>query len=439
MSKSGGKGRKFLLYATENISGLLFGIVGASMLARVFGPENLGRLSLVQSASAIFVAFATLGLDHFIMRDFARNKNDHELKGSVLFAQSVGWLLYAASLVIFFYARGEFFNEIYLITSVAVSTYFMRVLFFKLYLQAVNDAHGLAVSAVVSRIAALLFLVAGTALHISYDMMVMYLPIQAIVQAGMMYYAYSRSSTEKGEVRVSSTRVRSIVSEALPVLFSSLLYFGYSQADILVVSHFMSITDVGIYSASMRLIPQAVFLGHVTVLTFYSVLSDKFEADPIGFRVLAVKVARIQFGLAILLAGAISLLAPIIIALFYGSKFKGSAEILSIGVWVWPFAFPACLLSRLLVLTRLARFELYKVMIIAPLSLGINILLIPRYGSSAAAWVAVLSSFLVDFLVYGLFRETRFLFGIAFDALRSLFMSPIVSFQESRALFAHKS
>jgi hypothetical protein len=106
---------------------------------------------------------------------------------------------------------------------------------------------------------------------------------------------------------------------------------------------------------------------------------------------------------------------------------------------VWPFAFPACLLSRLLVLTRLARFELYKVMIIAPLSLGINILLIPRYGSSAAAWVAVLSSFLVDFLVYGLFRDTRFLFGIAFDALRSLFTSPIVSFQESKALFAHKS
>src|SRR4051812_27156338 len=126
MSKSSGQARKFILYSAENISGVVFGLVGASMLARVFGPENLGRLSLVQAASAVFVAFATLGLDYFVVRDFAINRKDGELKGSILLAQSLGWLLYVASMVIFFYARGEFFHEIYLICSVAVSTYFLR-------------------------------------------------------------------------------------------------------------------------------------------------------------------------------------------------------------------------------------------------------------------------------------------------------------------------
>ncbi|MFZ6750066.1 oligosaccharide flippase family protein [Undibacterium sp. Ren11W] len=439
MSKAGGQARKFLFHSAENISALLFGLVGAAMLARVFGPENLGRLSLVQAASGIFVAFATLGLDYFIIRDFALNRKDGELKGSILFAQSLGWVLYLCSLAIFFYARGEFFDEIYLFSSVAVSTYFMRVLFFKLYLQAINDAYGLAVSAVVSRIVALLFLVVGTVLHFSYDLMVFYLPLQAIVQAAMMFYGYRRACPEPEKMHVSGKRVRSLMTEAMPVLFSSILYFGYSQADILVLSHFMSVKEVGIYSAAMRLVPQAVFLGHVTVLTFYGLLSDKFQADKASFFQYAVKVARIQFAIAFVMAAATALCAPLLITLLYGSKFEGSAGVLAIGVWVWLFALPACLFSRLLVLARLARYELIKVLIVAPLSLGLNIFLIPRFGFIAAACVAVGSSFLTDFFIYGLFKDTRFIFQVAITAVRTLLISPVVSLRESRELFQHKS
>lgn len=439
MSKSSGQARKFILYSAENISGVVFGLVGASMLARVFGPENLGRLSLVQAASAVFVAFATLGLDYFVMRDFAINRKDGELKGSILLAQSLGWLLYVASMVIFFYARGEFFHEIYLICSVAVSTYFLRVLFFKLYLQAVNDAYGIAVSSVVSRVAALLFLAAGTMAHLSYDLMVLYLPLQGMVQAAMMWRACRRADAQPEKTAVSAPRLRNLLKEAFPVLLSNLLFFGYSQADILIVSHFMSIKDVGIYSAAMRLVPQAVFLGHVTVLTFYGQLSDRFKHDRVAFQAYAAKVAKMQFVIAFAMAAGVTLFAPLVITLLYGAKFDGSAEVLAIGVWGWLFALPACLFSRLLVLARVARYELIKVLIVAPLSLGLNVILIPRYGFIAAAWVSVLSSLVTDFLIYGVFKETRFIFRIALDALRSLFTSPVISFRESLAMFQHTS
>ena len=156
---------KFILYSAENISAMLFGLVGAALVARVFGPDNMGRLSIVQAVSAIFMFLATLGLDHFIVRDFTVNKDDGELKGSLLVAQSIGWLMYVASLVIYFSMKGNLAQEVFLITSVAVSTYFLRVLFLKLYLQAVHDANTIAIAAVVSRIVALLFLVVGSFCH----------------------------------------------------------------------------------------------------------------------------------------------------------------------------------------------------------------------------------------------------------------------------------
>lgn len=418
---------------------MVFGLVGAAMVARVFGPENLGRLSLVQAASSIFIFFATLGLDHFIVRDFSINRKDGELKGSILAAQSVGWILYLVSLVIFFVFRGRLSDEIYLIASVAISTYFLRVLFFKLFLQATNDAYTLAVAAVTSRVAALAFLVLGSFLHLSYDLMVFYLPLQAIIQALMMFLSYRR--TESGQVKseVSGRRIRHMVIEALPVMISGALYFGYSQADILVLSHFMSDRDVGIYSAAMRLIPQAAFLGHVTAITFYGLLSDSFQHDSAAFLRHAVKIARMQYALAIGLSASVALLAPLLIWCLYGNKYDGSAQVLAIGAWGWLFMLPACLFSRLLILARLARYELIKALIVAPLSLGLNFLLIPRYGMTAGASVSVITYLLSDFLIYAVFKETRFIFRIGIDAVSSLIRSPRVSFNESLELFRHKS
>lgn len=439
MSKGNGQSLNFLLHSAENISAMVFGLIGAAMVARVFGPENLGRLSLVQAASAIFVFLATLGLDHFIVRDFSLNRKDGELKGSILFAQSIGWLLYVISLAIFFAFRGTLVDEVFLITSVAVSTYFLRVLFFKLYLQAINDAYALAVAAVISRAVALLFLILGSVLDWGYDLMVFYLPLQAIIQAGILFYSYRRTEGGRAKSTISGQRLRSMLLEALPVMLSGALYFGYSQADILVLSHFMNTRDVGIYSAAMRLVPQAAFLGHVTAITFYGSLSETFQMDRAEFLRRAVKVARIQYALAAVLSTSVALLAPLVIWSLYGHKYAGSAEILAIGVWAWLFMLPACLFSRLLILARLAKYELIKAIVVTPLSLGLNILLIPRYGMTAGALVSVLTYALSDFLIYGLFKETRFIFFIGVDALTSLLKSPLISLAESADLFRKKS
>lgn len=440
MSKNNKQHIKFILYSAENISAMLFGLVGAALVARVFGPENIGRLSIVQAVSAIFMFFATLGLDHFIVRDFTVNKDDGELKGSLLAAQSIGWLLYVVSIVICFSVKGNLAHEVFLITSVAVSTYFLRVLFLKLYLQAVHDATSIAIAAVVSRVVALLFLLVGSCYHFSYDLMVMYLPLQAMIQAVVMIKGYHHAQVEHPErIRVSPKRMKTVVSEAMPVMLSTALYFGYSQADILIVSYFMDVKEVGIYSAAMRLIPQASFVGQVVVMTFYGELNNHYQTSKKSFMEYATKLMRIQLTLAFAMSLSFSVLAPFIIWVLYGSKFTGSAAILSIGVWAWVFVFPAALFTRLLVLTKLAKFDFIKSLLALPISLGLNFILIPIYGPIAGAFVSVLMIFLGDFLVYALFKETRFMFKIGVDAFTGLVKSPKTSLRESIDLFRHKT
>jgi len=431
---------KFLLYSAENITAMIFGLVGAAMVARVFGPENMGRLSLVQAISAILMFLATFGLDHFVVREFTKKPDDQELKGTLLVAQSFGWVLYLCSILLYFWLQGSISHEVYLIMNVAISTYFLRVLYLKLYLQAINDAKSITFSAIISRIAALVFLVVGTIYHFSYDVMVMYLPLQAAIQALIMWRGYRQTTMDQnGDVKVSFTRMRELITEAMPVMLATALYYGYSQADVLIVSHFMNMHDVGIYSAAMRLVPQVAFLGHITVITFYSNLNNYYQEDKNTFISYATKIAKIQILMAIIMALVTMALSPLIIWALYGDKFSESSVILAIGVWGWVFMFPAALFSRLLVLTKIARFELMKAFVVAPVSLGLNFLLIPHYGGIAAASVSVLTFFVGDFLVYALFKDTRFMFQIGCEALKQIILHPRVTIRESVALLISKA
>lgn len=435
MLKSKSALSKLMLYSAENVSAMLFGLVGMALIARVFGPENMGRLSVVQAVSTICMFLATFGLDHFVVRDFAVNKDDGELKGSLILTQAFGWLLYLATILVYFALDGSLANDVLLIMSVAVSTYFLRSLFFKLYLQAVNDAASIAISAVVSRVVAVFFLLIGAYHDFSFELMVMYLPIQALVQAMMMLSGYRKAQVaEPSSVNVSPQRIKRMLREAMPVMLSTAIYFGYSQADILIISHFLSMKDVGIYSAAMRLVPQAAFLGHITVITFYPALSDHYHQNKAAFAEYATKIVRVQFSVAFMMAVSFSLLAPIVVSVLYGDKFFDSAAVLSIGVWAWLFMFPASLFTRILVIAKLAKYDLYKVLIVAPVSLALNFLLIPTYGYMAAAFVCVFTFFLVDFLIYALFKETRFIFKIGVNAIKGIIFSPIDTVKESVAL-----
>lgn len=430
---------KFLSYAAENISAMIFGLLGAAMVARVFGPENMGRLSIVQSVSAVFIFFATLGFEHFIVRDLTRNPNDQELKGSVLVAQSIGWLIYILAVISYFIVKGNWETELPLILSVTISTFFLRVIYLKLFLQSINQARIIATAAIISRCVALMYLFVGSYIHLSYEAMIFFLPIQGALQTFVMWLGYKRITSKSNiQLTYSWLRVKKLLIEASPVLLATAIYYGYSQADVLIVSYFMNEHDVGIYSAAMRLIPQAAFIGHIAAITFYSQISQSFDVNHALFLSNAKKIVRLQFSLALVISITGAILSGVIIYCLYGDKFSASAPILAIGVWAWLFMIPAALFSRLLVLTKIAKFELIKAFIVAPVSLMANIILIPKFGMHAAAVVTVLTYMFGDFFVYAFFKQTRFMFYLGLSSIRDIIFHPISTFKESFQLITSK-
>lgn len=423
-----------LLYSTESITALLFSLVSISLIARHFGPDIFARYSVVQAVSTLFIVFATLGLEQFIIKTLARDKHDAEYVTSILMGMFAGWLLYAALVGGYYLIFSDFSRDLFLLVNVVISTLFLRVVFVKSYLQAQNSPKPIAMASLVSRLLSMIYLVAGVYFDFSFDAMMVYLPLQAFTMMLMMsisqpaFFRLIKLRHFNLQRLISSTR------EASPIFLSTVLYFFYSQSDILIMSNLLDATTVGVYSASIRLIPLAAFIGYAVVSTFYVEMDKKLLADKDVFEIYVRSLLTIQFGMGIVLAVGVFMTSDLIINLLYGAQYAESARVLGIACWAWVFIMPAALYSRLLVMLGYARYELIKMLIIAPLIILLNYLVISSIGMIGSAIVCVFSYFLVDFLVYFLFKDTRYLGMMGLKALTDIFIKPRQSFHMSMSL-----
>jgi len=419
------------LYAIESLSTLLFAVVSIALIARHFGPENLARYSVAQSISAMLMVFATLGLEQFVIRELARDEHDATLITSALAAMFVGWLLYVGLIVAYYLVTGNLVRDLVLVLGVSLSALFTRVIFIKGYLQARNHPRPIAVASLVSRFLAIAFLFAGAYAGFSYESMMLYLPMQAFV----LFLAMAASQNDFFSLfrlqAFSRSRLLALLREASPVFVSTLLYFFFSQSDVLIMSHLLPAADVGVYSASIRLVPQAGFIGFILVSTFYREMDSRLKDDRAAFDDYVKSVLAIKFALGIIMALLVSLFADSVIHILYGARYANSAGVLAIACWAWVFMFPAALYSRLLIMLGYARYELFKMLLVAPLVLLLNYLAIARMGITGGAVMFVVSYVLVDFLIYFVFKRTRPLGLIGLNALVEIFTRPSWTLQRS--------
>ncbi len=426
------------LYSSESISNILFSLISVALIARHFGPEQMSRYNVAQSISVVFTVVATLGLDQFIVKEMARNSRNAVYATTMQASMLIGWILYASLFVSYFIIIGNFERDLALLLCVALSTLFTRVLFIKVYLQAQNDPKPIALGAMLSRLAAIAYLFMGSSIDLSFEMMMLYLPLQAI----SMFLVMLISRPEwVGLLRPRNFQFGYLVAglrEAFPLFIASALYFFYSQSDIIIMSHLRDDTEVGVYSAAIRLVPLAGFIGFSLLATFYRQMEVRLAKSREELDSFVRQILAVHFVAGLFMAATVTLCADLLVELLYGERFAQSAMILKIGCWAWVFMMPAAIYSRLLVMLGMTKYELIKMILVAPMVVGLNYLAIAHIGIVAAAAMTVLAYLAVDFLVYALFKDTRQFFMLGVGALADILLHPIKTFRTSFTLLKAK-
>lgn len=169
----------------------------------------------------------------------------------------------------------------------------------------------------------------------------------------------------------------------------------YVRLDQILVFHFAGSYQAGLYGAAYRILDQIQFLPASVMTTLFPLIASAYPADLPRARALLQTSAE-YLSMASLGALAFTVVAaqPIMVLLF-GSAFAASAPALPILMGAFVSISFGYLAGNMVAILSLQRQYMSYAAMGLLLNAGLNIVLIPRYGFEAAAWITLATEVLV--------------------------------------------
>ena len=224
-------------------------------IARSLGPEQFGLWNFVTAFTALFCAFATLGLDGIVVRELVKNpERQNDLLGSAFVLKFIGGVisLLIALLAISLVRSGETLT-LWLVGLSAAGFIFQSVNVIDFYFQAkvqsrytVYAASGAFVLMTLVKI----FLLLTSA------------PLIAFAWAGLgeialtaifLLVAYRFNHHNMREWRYDGRVARELLRASWPLILSGLAIMIYMRIDQIMIGQMLGDKEVGLYSAAVRI------------------------------------------------------------------------------------------------------------------------------------------------------------------------------------------
>jgi O-antigen/teichoic acid export membrane protein len=384
---------------------LAFGLVSIAVLTRYLGPEDYGKYTLALMYMQLFGVLADVGLFTTVVREISKDQSrTEELVGNAIALRlvlSIVVIALAASISLLLPYEHQVRVAILLAGAPLLlgmlTTSFVAVLQSRLRMgrAVVGDVIGRAVSL------GLVLAVAGFDLGF-------YAVLGAAAGGALATLIVTSTLTRQFapvRPRVEPAVWRSLLRTALPLGLALAINALYFRADTLIISLYEPYSQVGLYTLAYRVLELALVVGTVFLNTTFPILSEAVARDEArALRTIQASTEVCVVLGAPLVAGGLAL-APQIIELAGGEDFHDAATPLRILLAVGALAWVNGVFGYALIARNKQASALWLNFSALSFNVGLNFLLIPRYGIVAAAIVTVASELLILLGSYPLMRR----------------------------------
>lgn len=389
----------YLWQTLSNISQKILSLIIILFLARKLGVEDFGLYSFAFSFVTTFAIFADFGINLITMREVAKN-----IEGSKNFLSNALTLKIILSLVSFLgiiilgFVVGLKPGLFFLVVLAGISMLLDNVVgLFKGIFFAFEK---LQYEFVISFTNKIVFLIAGFGV-ILYGFGLNELLIAAVLSSLLSLFVSVHLASKHAILPALSFDYVGLVSvlRLTGLFFLITLLLGLAaNLDILFLQYFWSETEVGIYSASMRLVST---LGMIAIIFTNSVQPSmvKFYANKNQSLNTVVWKSVYYLSVVILpICVVTAFMSTDIITLFFGNEFLASASTLSILVFSSIFSFALVVFTNALISVHQEK-KLFMQLVIELVALvALDLLLIPTQAQTGAA-IAVLGAKIISFII----------------------------------------
>jgi len=380
-------GYNTLVQVIGKVISTVLSLISVGLLTRYLGQEGFGNYSLVFAYLSVFGIFSDLGLQLTMIRELAQKK-EKSIYGAffwtkfflVFFSTLLSWLF------LLFFPYSKFIKIAILITSFgfalgSLNNFGIVIFQAQLRLDLVTFVD------VISRVVTVGFIVLFISLGKGLYSILNTILIGNLVGSFLIILVLRKFITF--DFKFDFNLAKKIVRQSLPVGLTSILTLLYFKIDILILSIFRGAEEVGIYSLAYKVLENILVLWGYYMASTYPLLAKLIKREKTEFESLFGKSFKIAIlgGIGIFVLGWV--LAPLIIRMLGGGKFKESILVLKVLL----FSLPFLLVNNLFYHNFLVRKQPQKILKILSFSLffdiTLNYALIPTYGYFAAALVVV--------------------------------------------------
>jgi PST family polysaccharide transporter len=197
----------------------------------------------------------------------------------------------------------------------------------------------------------------------------------------------------------------------------------YNRIDQVMIGQMIDNHSVGVYSAAVKIAEfWYVFPTLVLQSMFPAIVEAKQNGESFYYARLQ-KVFNLMAMISYLFVLPLFALSRPIILLLYGRAYAESGGVLAVYVLSGVFAVLGQARENWVSVENITRFSLYSTIVGAGVNIGLNLILIPRYGSIGAAYATLVALCTGSYLVNAFHKDTRRVFIMQ---TRSLFLLPVV-------------
>jgi O-antigen/teichoic acid export membrane protein len=184
--------------------------------------------------------------------------------------------------------------------------------------------------------------------------------------------------------------MRQLAVRALPFVATIFVGETFKQIDRIFISKWDGTDAVGVYAAGTMLVQTLYLVAAALMNALYPALSRAYLASRRRFSLTISRLFRLLFVAIYPVALSVIALAGPLILLIFGEDYAASVLVLQITALAIVPSYLARLLYRTLLASNNERLAFWVSVANSAVGLGLNILLIPRYGLLGASIVAVI-------------------------------------------------
>ncbi len=179
---------------------------------------------------------------------------------------------------------------------------------------------------------------------------------------------------------------------ALPFFAYNILIVMHLRLDTLMIGFMLGVVPVAYYDLGMRLLEAARFVVRPLHSVFYPIFSDlaaRGRMEMLRRRALQIVAGSFLLGLAI--AAAMQVFGSTAIVLLFGAQYEAAAAPAKILFLSLPLVYLHFVLTSLANALHLERQSAWLLALSTAFNLGLNIIILPRFGIIGAAWTTFAS------------------------------------------------